>query len=87
MIYFKDIRWKNLLSTGNQFTEVQLNKSSTTLIVGEFFIFPSSQDHQVYPFRTPDGKGERRSVSFNASFSSKSDQDTLRKQQEHQEAI
>ena len=35
MIYFKDIRWKNLLSTGNQFTEVQLNKSSTTLIVGE----------------------------------------------------
>ena len=35
MIYFKDIRWKNLLSTGNQFTEVQLNKSSTTLIVGD----------------------------------------------------
>jgi len=35
LIYFKDIRWKNLLSTGNQFTEVQLNKSSTTLIVGE----------------------------------------------------
>ena len=27
--------------------------------------------HQVYPFRTPDGKGERRSVSFNAVFSSK----------------
>ena len=35
MIYFKNIRWKNLLSTGNQCTEVQLNKSSTTLIVGE----------------------------------------------------
>ena len=35
LIYFKDIRWKNLLSTGNQFTEVQLNKSSTTLIVGD----------------------------------------------------
>ncbi len=35
MIYFKDIRWKNLLSTGNQFTEIQLNKTSTTLIVGE----------------------------------------------------
>ena len=35
MIYFKEIRWKNLLSTGNQFTEVQLNKSSTTLIVGD----------------------------------------------------
>ena len=35
MIYFKNIRWKNLLSTGNQFTEIQLNKISTTLIVGE----------------------------------------------------
>jgi hypothetical protein len=36
--------------------------------VGDFFIFPSTQLHQVYPFRTPDGKGERRSVSFNADF-------------------
>ena len=35
MLYFKNIRWKNLLSTGNQFTEIQLNKTSTTLIVGE----------------------------------------------------
>jgi DNA repair exonuclease SbcCD ATPase subunit len=35
LIYFKNIRWKNLLSTGNQFTEIQLNKTSTTLIVGE----------------------------------------------------
>jgi DNA repair exonuclease SbcCD ATPase subunit len=35
MIYFKAIRWKNFLSTGNAFTEVQLNKSDTTLIVGE----------------------------------------------------
>ena len=36
--------------------------------VGDFFIFSSSQRHQVYPFRTADGKGERRSVSFNAEF-------------------
>ena len=36
--------------------------------VGEFFIFPSTQRHIVHPFRTPDGKGERRSVSFNADF-------------------
>jgi DNA repair exonuclease SbcCD ATPase subunit len=34
MILFEKIRWKNFLSTGNQFTEVQLNKNSTTLIVG-----------------------------------------------------
>jgi DNA repair exonuclease SbcCD ATPase subunit len=35
MIKFKKIRWKNLLSTGNSFTEVQLDKTSDTLIVGE----------------------------------------------------
>ena len=35
MIVFKSIRWKNLLSTGNQFTEVKLNENSNALIVGE----------------------------------------------------
>ena len=55
--------------------------------VGDFYIFPATQHHQVYPFRTPDGKGERRSVSFNAIFTSKSEQDALRKQQEEQETI
>lgn len=35
MIKFKCIRWKNLLSTGNDFTEIQLDKSQTTLVVGE----------------------------------------------------
>jgi DNA repair exonuclease SbcCD ATPase subunit len=34
MILFKTIRWKNLLSTGNIFTEIDLNKSNNTLIVG-----------------------------------------------------
>jgi DNA repair exonuclease SbcCD ATPase subunit len=35
MIYFKYIRWKNILSTGNAWTEIKLNKSKSTLIVGE----------------------------------------------------
>jgi DNA repair exonuclease SbcCD ATPase subunit len=35
MILFKKIRWKNFLSTGNIFTELQLNNSNTTLVVGE----------------------------------------------------
>ena len=35
MIHFKIIRWRNFLSTGNHFTEVQLNNNSTTLIIGE----------------------------------------------------
>ena len=34
MILFHKIRWKNLLSTGNQFTEVNLNKDQTTLTIG-----------------------------------------------------
>jgi len=34
MICFEKIRWRNFLSTGNQFTEVQLNKTNTTLIIG-----------------------------------------------------
>ena len=35
MIHFNNIRWKNLLSTGNQFTEIQLDKNPSTLIIGE----------------------------------------------------
>ena len=35
MINFKYVRWKNFLSTGNQPTEIQLDKNSTTLIIGE----------------------------------------------------
>ena len=34
MILFEKIRWKNFLSTGNQFTEIDLDANSTTLIVG-----------------------------------------------------
>ena len=34
MINFKTIRWKNMLSTGNFFTEIHLNKSPNTLIIG-----------------------------------------------------
>ena len=29
------MRWKNFLSTGNQFTEIQLDRNNTTLIIGE----------------------------------------------------
>lgn len=35
MILFEKIRWKNVLSTGNTFTEVDLNVNKSTLIVGE----------------------------------------------------
>ena len=35
MIYFKKLRWKNFLSTGNVFTEIDLANKETTLIVGQ----------------------------------------------------
>lgn len=35
MILFKNLRWKNLLSTGNVFTEVSLNTHNQTLIIGD----------------------------------------------------
>ena len=35
MIIFKTVRWKNFLSTGNVFTEINLDSNPTTLIVGE----------------------------------------------------
>lgn len=34
MILFKTIRWKNFLSTGNNFTEVDFQRSNTNLIMG-----------------------------------------------------
>ena len=35
MINFKTVRWKNFLSTGNTFTEIALDRNTTTLIIGE----------------------------------------------------
>ena len=35
MIQFKSCKWKNFLSTGDEFIEVKLDKSPTTLIVGQ----------------------------------------------------
>ena len=34
MITFRYVRWKNLLSTGNYFTEIKLNNKTNTLVVG-----------------------------------------------------
>ena len=35
MIHFKKVRYKNLLSSGNRFTTFELDRSNTTLIVGD----------------------------------------------------
>lgn len=34
MITFEKVRWKNFLSTGNSFTEIGLNESTSTLMIG-----------------------------------------------------
>ena len=34
MIIFQKLRWKNILSTGNSFTELNLTKSPNTLVIG-----------------------------------------------------
>ncbi len=41
-------------------------------IAGDFFLFPAGLRHSVYPFRTPDGKGIRRSIAFNVGAESQS---------------
>lgn len=35
MLFFERIRWKNFLSTGNVFTEIDFTRNRTTLIIGE----------------------------------------------------
>jgi len=35
LIKFKTVRWKNFLSTGNTFTEIELTRNPSTLIIGE----------------------------------------------------
>jgi DNA repair exonuclease SbcCD ATPase subunit len=35
LIIFKIVRWRNFLSTGNNFIEIQLDRNPTTLIIGE----------------------------------------------------
>lgn len=35
MIRFKTLKWKNFLSTGNTFTELDLDKSPSTLVIGD----------------------------------------------------
>jgi len=35
LIIFKTVRWRNFLSTGNNFIEIQLDRNPTTLIIGE----------------------------------------------------
>jgi len=50
--------------------------------VGVLHIFPASLGHSVYPFK---GKGERRSLSFNADIISQKQVDSIIEQQRIEE--
>ena len=51
-------------------------------VVADFFIFGSNQLHSVNPYKCEEGDSERRSVSFNTVFSSETEQNRLKTQQQ-----
>ena len=61
-----------------------IGKISMKPKVGDFYMFPAGQMHEVYPFRTADGKGERRSVSFNACCNRNKEEFDEWENEEHQ---
>ena len=50
MILFEKVRWKNFLSTGNQYSEINFQGKSTTLITGSqaFFMFDPTKIKQGF---------------------------------------
>ena len=54
--------------------------------VGDFYIFGAHQQHAVYPYRCAEGQKEteRRSISFNAIFQSKTDHDKQQTEEKKQ---
>ena len=54
--------------------------------VGDFYIFGAHQQHAVYPYRCAEGQKEteRRSISFNAIFQSKSEHDKQQAEEKKQ---
>ena len=69
----------SILFTSNASRDVDFSVPNITIPpqVGDFYIFGAQQQHQVYPYRCAEGQKEteRRSISFNAIFQSKTDHD------------
>ena len=79
----------SILFVGNSARDHDLCVPNFTIFpkVGDFYIFGSHQQHAVYPYRCEEGQEdvERRSISFNAIFQSKTDFDRGQKLVEPQE--
>ena len=67
----------SILFVSNASTDLDLSVPNIVIPpqVGDFFIFGAHQQHAVYPYRCEEGDPERRSISFNAIFQSKTDHD------------
>ena len=71
----------SILFVSNASRDVDFSNPNITIRpqVGDFFIFGAQQQHAVYPYRCEEGDPERRSISFNAIFQSKTDHDKGKK--------
>ena len=67
----------SILFCSNASRDVDFSNPNITFrpAVGDFYIFGAQQQHSVYPYRCEEGDPERRSISFNAVFQSKTDHD------------
>ena len=70
MIIFESIRWKNLLSTGNQWIEIDLQSEKSTLIVGNNGSGKTSILESIHL------------LGFGRSFRTHKNQDLVQKQKE-----
>ena len=73
----------SILFTSNASRDVDFSAAHIVIPpqVGDFYIFGAQQQHAVYPYRCAEGQKEteRRSISFNAVFQSKTDHDAGKK--------
>jgi len=69
----------SILFTSNASRDIDLSAPQIVIPpqVGDFFIFGAQQQHAVYPYRCAEGQKEteRRSISFNTVFQSKTEYD------------
>ena len=81
----------SILFTTNASRDVDFSVPNIVIhpAVGDFYIFGAQQQHAVYPYRCAEGQKEteRRSISFNAVFQSKTDYDRGKENEVPQAAV
>ena len=78
LIKFKSLKWKNFLSTGNVYTELELDRNPSTLVIGDNgagkSTFLDALSYALYskPFRKVSKPQLINSINKNQNFSSSS---------------